>query len=181
MRVNVLGIALAGVAVVCFVGAASAQQPSSTSASATAELVKLLDERKLDAAAGRLGPDEFVGAMYFPGSQLVVLSSKSAVPNRMTYHLLQKSYKDLYVELNGEGDRQTRVFVSDLGANGLRFRNAKGEAADTVEAGAAASMRFDGEWRKAQISEAEYTKNFQAQDEQYRRMVDAMLVTLKAP
>src|SRR5688572_5951190 len=80
---------------------ALAQQPTSTSASATAELVKLLTERKLDAAAGRLGKDEFVGAMYFPGSQIVVLSAKTSVPDRMTYLLLQKSYKDLYIELNG--------------------------------------------------------------------------------
>jgi hypothetical protein len=140
----------------------------------------MLDARKLDAVAGRLGPDEFVGAMYFPGSQLVVLSAKTSVPDRMSYLLLQKSYKDLYVELNGTVDRQSRVFVSDLGANGLRFRNAKGEAADTVEA-AGTTVAFDGEWRKAKLSEADYTKNFQSHDERYRRMLEALLVALKAP
>ena len=46
-----------------------AQQPPSTSASLTVELVGL-NERKLDAAAGRLGTDEFVGAMYFPAARL---------------------------------------------------------------------------------------------------------------
>jgi hypothetical protein len=133
---------------------AMAQQPPSTSAAVTAELVKLLNERKLDAAAGRLGKDEFVGAMYFPGSQIVVLSSKTTVPDRMTYLLLQKSYKDLYVELNGSVDRQSRMFVSDLGANGLKFRREKNEPPDTVESGNA-SLTLDGEWRKAKISEAE--------------------------
>jgi len=34
---------------------AMAQQPPSTSAGLTAELVKILNDRKLDAAAGRLG------------------------------------------------------------------------------------------------------------------------------
>ena len=106
---------------------AMAQQPPSTSASLTVELVKMLNERKLDAAAGRLGTDEFVGA-YFPGSQIVVLSSKTTVPDRTTYLLLQKSYKDLAVELNGSMDRQSRIFVSDLGANGLKFRREKNEA-----------------------------------------------------
>ena len=101
--------------------------------------MKLLNERKLDAAAGRLGKDEFVGAMYFPGSQIVVLSAKTSVPDRMTYLLLQKSYKDLYVELNGSVDRQSRVFVSDLGANGLKFRREKNEPPDTVEAAGATS------------------------------------------
>ena len=101
-RVLMAGVLAAGIAV-----PATAQQPPSTSATATAELVKMLNERKLDAAAGRLGPGEFVGAMYFPGSQIVVLSAKTTVPDRMTYLLLQKSYKDLYVELNGSLDRQS--------------------------------------------------------------------------
>lgn len=156
------------------------QQPTSTSAGATAELVKLLTERKLDSAAGRLGKDEFVGAMYFPGSQIVVLSAKTSVPDRMTYLLLQKSYKDLYVELNGAVDRQSRVFVSDLGANGLKFRREKNEAPDTVEA-AGGVMTLDGEWRKAKISEAEYTKQYQAHDQRYRLMVEAMITALKEP
>lgn len=176
-----------GVTVVCAcvmavgipVGVA-AQPPESSSAAATAELVALLEERKLDAAAGRLAADEFVGAMYFPGSQLVVLSAKTSVPDRMTYLLLQKSYKDLYVELNGAIDRESRIFVSDLGANGLKFRNGRGEAPDTVEA-AGGTMTFDGEWRKAKISEAEYTKRYQSHDERYKRMVEAMLVALKGP
>jgi hypothetical protein len=159
---------------------ATAQQPPSTSAALAAELSKLLDERKLDAAAGRLGPDEFVGAMYFPGSQLVVLSAKSSVPDRMTYHLLQKSYKDLYVELNGTIDRQSRMFVTDLGANGLKFRNGRGEAPDSVEVGSRTTT-LDGEWRKAKLSEADYTKSFQAHDERYRRMLEALLSALKAP
>ena len=180
-------MAVRGISVVCAwvvaVGipvSVAAQAPASSSATVTAELVKLLEERKLDAAAGRLGTDEFVGAMYFPGSQLVVLSAKTSVPNRMTYLLLQKSYKDLYVELNGAIDRESRVFVSDLGANGLKFRHGKGEAPDTVEA-ADGTMTLNGEWRKAKISEAEYAKRYQGHDERYKRMVEALLVALKAP
>jgi hypothetical protein len=159
---------------------AMSQQPPSTSASLTIELVKMLNERNLDAAAGRLGTDEFVGAIYFPGSQIVVLSAKTTVPDRMTYLLLQKSYKDLYVELNGSPDRQSRVFVSDLGADGLKFRREKNEAPDSVEAGGG-TLTLDGEWRKAKLSEAEYTKQFQAHDERYSRMLQAMIAALKTP
>lgn len=180
MRIRASCLLCASIALVGFAASAWAQAPTSTSATATAELVKLLEERKLDAAAGRLGADEFVGAMYFPGSQLVVLSAKTSVPDRMTYLLLQKSYRDLYVELNGAIDRASRVFVSDLGANGLKFRSGRGEAPDTVEAGCATAT-FDGEWRKARISEDEYTKRFQSHDERYRRMVEALLAALKVP
>jgi len=180
MAVRAVSVVCAWVVAVGIPVSVAAQAPASSSATVTAELVKLLEERKLDAAAGRLAPDEFVGAMYFPGSQLVVLSAKTSVPDRMTYHLLQKAYKDLYVELNGTIDRDSRVFVSDLGANGLKFRHGKGEAPDTVEAGGG-TMTFDGEWRKAKISEAEYAKRYQGHDEHYKRMVEALLVALKAP
>ncbi len=180
MGVRGLTVVCAWVMAVGIPAGVAAQAPASSSAAVTAELVKLLEERKLDAAAGRLAADEFVGAMYFPGSQLVVLSAKTSVPDRMTYLLLQKSYKDLYVELNGAIDRDSRVFVSDLGANGLKFRHARGEAPDTVEA-AGGTMTLDGEWRKAKISEAEYAKRYQSHDERYRRMVEALLVALKAP
>jgi hypothetical protein len=179
MRARTPVIALVLLGLLALPPGAWAQQPPSTSAPLATELAKLLDARKLDAAAGRLGPDEFVGAMYFPGSQLVVLGAKTSVRDRMTYLLLQKSYKDLYVELNGTVDRQSRVFVTDLGANGLKFRNAKGEAPDSVEVGGA-SATLDGEWRKAKLSEADYSKNFQAHDDRYRRMLEALLTELKA-
>ena len=59
--------------------------------------------------ASRGANDEFVGAMYFPGSQLVVVNAKSSVPDRMKYLILEKSYKDLYVELNGAVDQASKV------------------------------------------------------------------------
>ena len=177
-----LALTVAAVVALLFVpGTVSAQQPTSKSAALVSELVKLLDQQKLDAVAANRGPaDEYVGALYIPGSQLLVVNAKSSVPDRMKYLLIQKSYKDLYVELNGAVDRQSRVFVSDLGANGLKFRREKNEAPDTVESGGA-TMTLDGEWRKAKLSEAEYTKQYQAHDERYRRMLEAMIAALKVP
>ena len=52
------------------------------------ELTKLLDEKKLDSIAAKLGAaDQFVGALYFPGSQLLVVSARYAVPPRMEQQL----------------------------------------------------------------------------------------------
>jgi len=162
-------------------GLALAQVPVSKSAPLASELVKLLDSMKLDAVAGSRGTNnEFVAAMYFPGSQLVVVNAKSSVPDRMKYLILQKSYKDLYVELNGAVDQASKVFVSDLGANGLQFKREKNQPFDTVDT-TGKTTAFDGDWRKAKMSEQEYTKLYQAQDEQYSQMLQALLATLKNP
>jgi hypothetical protein len=113
---------------------ALAQAPVVEVAPLATELVKLLDTMKLDSVAGSRGANEYVAAMYFPGSQLVVVNAKTTVPDRMKYLILQKSYKDLYVELNGAVDQASKTFISDLGANGLQFKREKNQPFDTVDA-----------------------------------------------
>jgi hypothetical protein len=160
-------------------GLAFAQAPASKSAPLATELVKLLDSMKLDSVAGSRSANEYVAAMYFPGSQLVVVNAKTTVPDRMKYLILQKSYKDLYVELNGAVDQASKTFISDLGANGLQFKREKNQPFDTVDA-AGKSTPLDGDWRKAKISEQEYTKIYQAHDEAYSQMLQALIATLKS-
>ena len=161
-------------------GLAFAQAPASKSAPLASELVKLLDSMKLDAVAGSRSPNEYVAAMYFPGSQLVVVNAKTTVPDRMKYLILQKSYKDLYVELNGAVDQASKTFISDLGANGLQFRREKNQPFDTVDA-AGKSTPLDGDWRKAKISEQEYTKQYMARDEEYSQMLQVLIDILRKP
>jgi hypothetical protein len=160
-------------------GLAFAQAPASKSAPLASELVKLLDSMKLDAVAGSRSTNEYVAAMYFPGSQLVVVNAKTTVPDRMKYLILQKSYKDLYVELNGAVDQASKTFISDLGANGLQFKREKNQPFDSVDA-VGKTTAFDGDWRKAKISEQEYTKIYTAHDEAYSEMLQALIATLKS-
>jgi hypothetical protein len=151
----------------------------SKSAALATELARLLDEQKLDSiAARRTAADEFVGALYFPGSQLLVVNAKFSAPDRITYHLLQKNYKDAYIELNGTTEKQSKVFISDLGANGLAFRRQRNQPFDTVEL-LGKTVSFDGEWRKAKISEEDYTKTFQSTDDQYAEMLQVLIAALK--
>jgi len=160
---------------------ALAQAPSSKSAALATELVKLLDTMKLDSVAGSRGANnEFVAAMYFPGSQLVVVNARTTVPDRMKYLILQKSYKDLYVELNGAVDQASKTFISDLGANGLQFKREKNLPFDTVDV-TGKTTAFDGDWRKAKLSEQEYTKIYVTHDEAYSQMLQALIETLKKP
>ena len=91
------GIALA--AILLLAPAASAQD--SKSATSVTELVKMLDSMKLDSFAVKgASPNEYVGALYFPGSQLLVVSAKFDTPWRADSLLEMKNYRDLYIELN---------------------------------------------------------------------------------
>jgi hypothetical protein len=173
--VRQLRAALVLTAVLTLPAAAAAQD--SKSAALAGELVKMLDQMKLDSVAAAHA-DGFVGALYFPGSQLLVVQGKFPSSDRATVLVDRKMYRDLYTDLNSASDNATKVFVSDLGANGLQFRRQNNQPFDTVDLGAK-SYAFDGDWGKAKLSRDEYTKIYQTTDEQYTQMLQALLDQLK--
>jgi hypothetical protein len=107
-----------------------------------------------------------------------VVSGKFAVTERANVLLGQKAYKDIYIDLNSAAEPGSKFFVSDLGANGLRFRRENNQPWDTVDVGDK-SVAFDGDWRKKKISEQEYTKTFQTSDEEYSKLLEALVAQLK--
>ena len=157
---------------------AVARAQDSQSAALAGELAKLLDAKKLDSVAAHQADDTYVGALYFPGSQLLVVGSKYSTPARMTYLLGQKAYRDIYQDLSSASEQQSKIFVMDLGADGLRFKRENDQPFDTADVGGK-SVSFDGDWGRARISEAEYRKTFQTTDEQYARMLQALIAALK--
>jgi hypothetical protein len=150
----------------------------SKSAAVAAELTKLLDQMKLDAVAARHGTDQFVAALYFQGSQLLVVGAKYSTPDRITYLIGQKQYRDVYADLSSASEQATKVFVMDLGANGLKFKRENNEPFDTVDS-SGASIAFNGE--RGKLSEDDYRKAFATSDEQYAAMLQALLAALKKP
>lgn len=141
------------------------------------ELVKLLDTLKLDAIAAKIDGDQYVGALYFPGSQLLVVKARYIVPERMDAQLQGKNYRDVYIDLNSASIKDTKMLIADLGANGLQLGR-RNQPYDTVDSGGK-SFAFDGDWGKAKISEQEYTKTFQTSDAEYTRMLEALVAQLK--
>jgi hypothetical protein len=148
----------------------------SKSAALAAELATLLDQMKLDSVAGKYA-DQVIGALYIPGTQLMVVSAKTSA--HFDPLLKQKAYRDVYVDLNGIPDA-TKVFITDLGANGLRFKRESDQPYDTVDFGGK-TINFDGDWGKAKISEQEYTKSWQSYDDRYSQILQALIATLKKP
>ncbi len=156
---------------------AFAQQ--SNSEKLAAELVSLLDTRKLDSAAAA-GPSdgEYAGALYFQGSQLLVVGAAYSSPARMSLLIGARQYRDAYIDLNSASDPESKLFISDLGADGLHFDRKGNNPYDTIDVGGR-SYAFDGDWGKAKISKDEYTKAFLAADERYSRMLEVLIAELK--
>lgn len=157
---------------------AFAQEPKS--GALAAELAKLLDQMKADSIAARHpgAPDQYVGALYFPGSQLLVVTARYQVPELLNTKLASKAYRDVYIDLNSASVPNTKVFVSDLGCNGLRARREDNNPYDTIEMGGK-NVNFDGDWKRVNLSEAEYMKSYQQADEEYTKMLQALLSELK--
>ncbi|MBI2187606.1 MAG: hypothetical protein HYU37_10910 [Acidobacteria bacterium] len=149
----------------------------SNSAGLAAELAKLLDSMKLDSIAAKVQGDEYVGALYFPGSQLLVVRARYSVPERMDEQLAKKAYRDVYIDLNSASVPASKVLIADLGANGLYPRRRENQF-DTADIGGR-SYSFDGEWGKAKLSEQEYMKAFQATEGEYVKMLEALVAQLK--
>jgi len=154
--------------------AASAQD--SKSAALATELTGLLEQMKLDSVAGQYA-DQVVGALYIQGTQLLVVTGKTSA--HFDPMLKQRAYRDVYVDLNGIPDT-SKVFISDLGANGLRFKRESNQPYDSVDV-AGKTIAFDGDWGKAKISEQEYTKTWQSYDDRYSQILQALIAALKKP
>ena len=156
----------------------SAQE--SRSAPLAVELARLLDIQKLDVIAARQSTDQYVSAMYLAGTQLLVVKAKFPSAARMNDLLGRKDYREVYMDLSSATDAQSRAFIMDLGANGLRFKRENNQPFDTADVGGK-SFQFDGDWGRAKISEDEYRKTFTATDEEYSHMLEALIAALKKP
>lgn len=158
------------------VGSAQSKSFESRSATLAAELAQLLTAQNLSNVAAK-SEETFVGAFFQPGIQLLVVSAKLSDAERLNYLLAQKDYKEAYRDLNSA--TTSRMLISDLGANGLRFRREKDQPFDMVDV-AGKSLMFNGEWGgKEKPSRDEYEKTYTSTDEQYSQQLQALIAQLK--
>lgn len=162
------------------VSAASAAAQGPRSASAAKELAAALDAAKLDsiAAADPSDPETFAAALYFPGSQLLVVSAKYAAPPLLVDKIANKNYRDVYIDLNSASVAGSKVFIIDQSCDGLVADPNGDQVADTYEAGST-QLAFDGDWKKAKLSEEEYKKSFADADERYAKILSLLAAQVK--
>lgn len=174
-----LVLVLSGVLAVGVPGPALGQE--SKSEPLARELARLMDEAQLDAIAARdpQTPDGFVAALYFPGSSLLLVSARYAVPPLLTEKIERRDYRDVYIDLHSASIPDSKTFVQDQGLNGLQPRREENHPFDTYDRGAL-SLVFDGDWKKQRIpSEAEYLEAYEAADAQYARLLTVLVGQLR--
>lgn len=166
-RVRWLGVA-AGVMAVAATGLWAAQ--AAESAALAERLAMLMTDANLEAVAGRNAdePDRFVAALVFPG-QLLAVSARYEVPMYMENKLSSGAFRDVYIDLNAASIPNTKVLVTDVGADGLSE-----EGGDVYDDGAR-RIRFDGEWDDQGLSEEEYMAAFAEAEAVYTNMLQALI------
>jgi len=155
--------------------AAAAQESKSVALAQT--LTTLLDGAKLTAIAAKdpSDPDAFVAAMYFSGSQLLIVSAKYNPAVILNGKLEKKDYQEIYIDLNSASVAATRVFVEDLGADGLKSDHPDGVAFDSIDRGGKRTV-FDNDWKKDQkLSDEQFAKLFADADALYSRLLQALI------
>jgi hypothetical protein len=170
--------ALALLAALSLSSPVSAQE--SKSAPLAKQLAAALDAAKLDSIAAKdpSAPDVYVGALYFPGLQILVVSGKYSVPQLLDARLGKKEYRDIYLDLNGAAAPDTKVFIEDPGTDGLKPKIDANQPFDSVEIGGKRTM-FNNDWKGQKIKEEEYLKAFTTADERYTQILTALLAQLK--
>ena len=149
------------------------------SAALAKELTGLLQERKLDSIAARhpAAADQFVAALYFPG-QLLVVWARTSAPAVVNEKLIRREFRDVYIDLNSASIPESRVMISDGGADGLRATREANQPFDSHDANGK-GIRFDGNWREDRMSEQDYMKMYAQADQAYIAALEALLNELK--
>ena len=173
MRV-ISGACLVSVAVLAFCGNALAQD--SESAKVAKQLAAALDAAKTDRIAAKdpTRAGTYVAALYFSGTQLLVISAQYSAPALLDQKLAKKEYRDIYLDLYGAPMPGTKVFIEDFGADGFKVKPENDSAPDSYEAGGKRTA-FDGNWNAQKLSESEYQQTFTTAAGAYSKMLTALL------
>jgi hypothetical protein len=169
---------LCAVLTVAFASTATAQ--NGKSAALAKELAAALDAASIDSIAAKEPSDDdtFIGALYFKGLQLLVVSAEYAAPLILDEKLGKKEYRDVYLDLNSASKPESKVFIEDLGADGLAAENENNMPFDAFD-NAGKRVSFNGDFRQQQMSEDDYKKAFATADEKYTHMLTALLAQIK--
>lgn len=151
---------------------------NSQSAALATELTGLLGERHLDAFAAEDAeePTRFAAALFFPDSQLLVVSAHGASLPRVRALLEQREYRQIYLELQDGSIADSRVFFQDLNADGL---HASRNGAIDIMYERDVTQIFDGDWNKHKLTEKAYKEKFAEADTRYSRMLAQLIDALK--
>ena len=140
------------------------------------QLAALMEERQLEAVAGRSAAedDRFVAAMFIPG-QLLVVSARYSAPGTAQLKITNREFREVYMDLNAASIAGTTILITDTQANGLQ---ADDDTADMLDRGDGI-LRFDDDPGEQDLSRDEYRTAFVEADEQYARMLEVLIASAR--
>lgn len=173
-----LAAVLALVSLLTAAPVASAQDDARTTALAR-ELADLMTKQKLDAIGAKLGEDTFTAALFFPGVQLLVVSAKYAAPPLLNEKIVNRQYRDVYMDLAAASVPDSKLMIEDMLNDGLRRERRGDEPFDIVTRGTGAGFQLDGDYKKKKISEEEYDRAFAGFETEYEKLLTALIAEAK--
>jgi hypothetical protein len=161
--------------------AASAEEPESRSA--TERLIRALEQQSLTTIAAEYPqqPGRFAAALYIPGSQLLAISTRYPAPDRLRAMLASGDHREVYLELHTAGAREDRVFIEDLGADGLQRTRRGSDPFDVVWRDGTSQIVYDGKWARQEKSEAEYDAAYASDERAYVQLLAVLAAAVTAP
>jgi hypothetical protein len=149
-----------------------------TSSEAAGMLVSLMKSQALDAVAVQ-DPDDaerFIAAMLVPDVQLLVVAAKSTAPEYLREQLTQRRYRDAYGALFSGAVMETKVFIQDMGCDGL---TQNGGNIDILYERGTTQTVFNGDWKEQKLSKAAYAKKLRDAESKYSRMLTLLSQQLR--
>jgi hypothetical protein len=158
--------------IVFMTGMAAAQRPVGSSAAAVKELSSFLAAHNQTAIAAK-DPESgaFVAALFYPGVQMLVVSGRPPAAAEVDAQLAAKDFQNVYAALQDGAAQSGRLFVQDLGADGLTDG---GESVDVVYEDGRQTL-FDGNPRSHKLSDKAYHEAFVSADTRYAHMLGLLL------
>ncbi|MCL4847134.1 MAG: hypothetical protein KJ066_11400 [Acidobacteria bacterium] len=164
------------------VASSSARAQESKTAPLVKELVQLLDQKSLDSAAAKVPgtDDEFVAVLYFPEMQLLATMARYSAPTLLVEKLVNRDYREVYIDLNSASIQGSKVFVEDLRSDGLSpRRRGSDDPFDIYDRADGSRVLFNGDWKAQNLSERQYQDAFAEAEQNYTKILTVLIAQLK--
>lgn len=168
----------AAVLTVCGVAAAYTAGPKSKSETLARELSSLMASRQIDAFAVQdpARPGFFVAVRSYPGVQLLLVGAESKSIDYVKYQLDRKDYGESYSALHASAIPATKLFVQDMGCDGLQR---DGDPVDVVYDKTATQLLLDGDGKASGLSKEDYVAKAAEVDDRYAELLRLLVETIR--
>ena len=166
------------VAMICAAAIHASAGPPSTSSALAHLLAELLTKNKLEAIAAHDQSEmgRYVAALLVPGSQLLVVTARHPSVAALDQRITVRSYRDVYLDLQGTPTLSGKYFVQDSGADGIQDDAPTG--VDVAYEDGAGQILFSR--KLSSLRGSAYEAALATADKRYAQMLTVLIDALRA-